>query len=146
MARKTSSGVSNSTSTKMSVADKKAKLEFEADEKNRVLNYTKADEMLLRLKDPNKGYTSTISAYDRKKIREYLQAPSNNEINLRNAARYLFFRSQIFFRIIILYASIWDLRCRNVIPNYSVSKKPNISKTLKSYENIKHRSRIISEE
>lgn len=133
MARKTSSGVSNSTSKKMSVSDKMAKLELEADEKNRLLNYSKAEQMLLQLKDPNKGYSSSISSYDRKKIRDYLKAPSNNEVNLRNAARYLFFRSQIFFRIIVLYSSIWDLRCRKVIPNYDISKKPNISKTLKAY-------------
>ena len=133
MARKTSSGVSNSTSKKMSVSDKLAKLELEADEQNRLLNYSKAEQMLLQLKDPNKGYSSSISSYDRKKIRDYLKAPSNNEVNLRNAARYLFFRSQIFFRIIVLYSSIWDLRCRKVIPNYDISKKPNISKTLKAY-------------
>lgn len=129
MARKTSNGVSNNTS----VAEKKAILEMSANEEQVRQNFKKAEEALYQLRDPNKGYCFPLSAYDRKKIREYLQSPTSNELNLRKAARYLYYRSQIFFRIIVLYASIWDLRCRKVVPKYDIAKKPNISKTLKAY-------------
>lgn len=100
-------------------------------------NYDKAKEGLLKqLRDPNTGSASTsITSLDRERIRNYLQSPGNNESGLRNAARYLYIRNQVFNRICHWYASMWDLRCRNVVPTYSLTKENNPDKMKKQYEN-----------
>lgn len=87
----------------------------------------------LQLRDLQRSSTKTISSYDRERIRAFLQAPGSNEDNLRKAARYLYYRSQIFFRIINFYASMWMLNARQVIPNYDLTKAFDQTKALKNY-------------
>lgn len=100
---------------------------------NRELNYKKAEDALKQIRDPNRMNISNILAYDREKIRGYLQNPANSEVGLRESARYLYYRSQILFRIICWYASMFDLRIRKVVPNYSLIKANNPKKILKQY-------------
>lgn len=100
---------------------------------NRELNYKKAEDALKQIRDPNRMNISNILAYDREKIRGYLQNPANSEVGLRESARYLYYRSQILFRIICWYASMFDLRIRKVVPNYSLIKANNSKKILKQY-------------
>lgn len=100
---------------------------------NRELNYKKAEDALKQIRDPNRTNISNILAYDREKIRGYLQNPANSEVGLRESARYLYYRSQILFRIICWYASMFDLRIRKVVPNYSLIKANNPKKILKQY-------------
>ena len=97
------------------------------------LNYKKAVDALKQIRDPNRISISNILAYDREKIRVYLQNPANNEVGLREAARYLYYRSQILFRIVCWYASMFDLRIRKVVPNYSLTKTNNPKKIMKQY-------------
>ena len=103
-------------------------------------NYEKAKKGLendfKQLKDPTKSTSYSLNQYDREQIRAYLQAPGSNEENLRNAARYLYIRSQIFNRICHWYASMWDLRCRKVIPTtFTLLKDNDPDKMRKQYEN-----------
>lgn len=85
------------------------------------------------LRDRNKASNKSITSYTRETLRTFLKAPGNNEINLRNASRYLYYRSQIYFRLVNWYASMWDLRCRKVIPQYDLTKDNDGTKMLKSY-------------
>ena len=98
-------------------------------------NYEKAKEAYKQFRDPNKNSTATLNSSDRETIRNYLKSPANNETGLRNAARYLYIRNQVFNRLVHWYASMWDLRCRTIIPNYSKLKEPDNDKMLKEYEN-----------
>ena len=123
---RTSSGAKSASS----VAEKKAQYQ----ENQRKL-FEEAIEGAKKLRDPNKNSTMSLNSFDRETIRTYLQSPANNEENLRNAARYLFYRSQPLYRIIRWYASMWDLRCRQVIPTeYSYTKENSIDKIRKTYE------------
>ena len=97
--------------------------------------FKKTQETLLKMNDPNKNSIQNIIGKDRKKIRSYLQNPANNELNLIEAARYLYYRTQIFFRLVNFYADMFDFRCRQVIPNYNLTKENKPEKILKQYNN-----------
>lgn len=90
-----------------------------------------------QLRDPNTNASSvSLTSLDRERIRTYLQSPANNETGLRNAARYLYIRNQVFYRICHWYSSMWDLRCRQVIPTtFTLLKDNDSNKMLKQYEN-----------
>ena len=123
-----------SKTSKVSVSDRHGNQSLDAIKSN----YDKAKEGLMKqFRDPNTGSaTTSITSLDRERIRNYLQAPGNNEVGLRNAARYLYIRNQVFNRICHWYASMWDLRCRNVIPpDFSLTKDNNPDKMKKQYEN-----------
>lgn len=108
MAQKTTSASGAS-----SVSEKKELYDTYTDQQKLV--FRAAKEALRKYKDYNNSTSSIIiNAYDRKTIRGYLQNPGRNEINLLKAANYLYFRSQIFYRIVHWYAGMWDLRCRNI--------------------------------
>lgn len=109
------------------VAEIKSRLDFDEE------LFKKTKESLLKIKDPNRTSIQSIIGKDRKMIRAYLQNPANNEANLVAAARYLYFRTQIFFRIVNFYADMFDFRCRQVIPNYNLTKQNNEKKILKQY-------------
>lgn len=96
-------------------------------------NYDAAMKNMKQFRDPNRRSTKSMTAYTRELIRGYLQAPASNETNLINVSRYLYYRSQIYFRIVQWYASMWDLRCRQVIPKYDLTKGGDSAKMLKSY-------------
>lgn len=95
--------------------------------------FKKTKDTLLKIKDPNRQTISAIIGKDRRLIREYLKNPASNETNLIASARYLFYRTQIFFRLVHFYANMFDLRCRQVVPNISLTKEVNPKKILKQY-------------
>ena len=75
----------------------------------------------------------TINNYNKEMIREYIKNISSNESNLRGLSRYLFYRSQIYYRLIKYYAGQADLSIRAVIPKFSLVDKNDKKSTLKSY-------------
>lgn len=83
-------------------------------------NFKKAEEALKKYIDPNKNSSGSQNSYTREMIRGYLQNPAKNESSLRAVARYLFYRSQILYRLVHWYAGMWDLRCRNVQPTFDI--------------------------
>lgn len=76
---------------------------------------------------------TTIKSYSKESVISYLQNISSNESNLRNLSRYLFYRSQVYFRLIMYNATMFDLNARTVIPQYDPIKEVDSQKTLKSY-------------
>lgn len=96
-------------------------------------NYDTAMKAMKQFRDPNKASSKSMTAYTRETIRGYLQAPASNETNLINVSRYLYYRSQIYFRLVQWYATMWDLRCRQVVPKYDLTKDSDSTKMLKSY-------------
>jgi len=108
-------------------AEIKERLEFDD------VLFKKTQDTLLKIKDPNKQNIQSIIGKDRKLIRQYLQNPASNEGNLITSARYLFYRTQIFFRLVHFYANMFDFRCRQVLPNISLTKTNNPKKILKQY-------------
>ena len=76
---------------------------------------------------------STLNSYSKDSVISYLQNISSNENNLRNLSRYLFYRSQVYFRLVMYNATMFDLNARAVIPTYDPIKTNNPNKTLKSY-------------
>lgn len=109
------------------------KEQYKLEEERQKANYAAAQDALKQLKDLNNSTISNISAYTRETLRSIVQNPASNESRLQEAARYLYYRSNIFFRLINWYASMWDLRCRKVIPEYDLTKDNDPTKMLKSY-------------
>lgn len=76
---------------------------------------------------------TTLNSYSKDNVVSYLQNISSNENNLRNLSRYLFYRSQVYFRLVMYNATMFDLNARAVIPAYDPIKTNNPNKMLKSY-------------
>lgn len=76
---------------------------------------------------------TTLNSYSKENVISYLQNISSNENNLRNLSRYLFYRSQVYFRLVMYNATMFDLNARTVIPSYNPTKENNPKKMLKSY-------------
>jgi hypothetical protein len=76
---------------------------------------------------------TTLNSYSKENVITYLQNISSNENSLRNLSRYLFYRSQVYFRLIMYNATMFDLNARTVIPTYDPTKENNPKKMLKSY-------------
>ena len=87
----------------------------------------------IKLRDVTKGVTRKVESLTKENIVEYLKKPVENEKKLRNAALYLYFRSQIFQRIIMYYATLFNFDARSVIPPYDLVKPPTDQAILKSY-------------
>lgn len=93
-----------------------------------------ADEALKNLRDVTKTTTfRTVQSFDRSSLRTYLQNVSSNEKNLRNLSRYLYYRSQVYYRLISYNANMFMLNCRSVIPPYSLTEDNDKDAMLKSY-------------
>ena len=75
----------------------------------------------------------TISTFNKDTIVTYLQNPSNNEKNLRNLSRYLYYRSHIYFRVIEYFANMLMPEARTIIPRTDLVKGIDNTKMLKSY-------------
>lgn len=88
----------------------------------------------ITLRDITKSYSKRISTIDKAKLKRYMQNISSNEKQLRDVARYLYYRSNVFFRIVNWYADMWDLRCRIITPQYSLTKNNNPTKIKRSFE------------
>ena len=99
-------------------------------------NFAKADDALKNLRDVSKTATTrTISSFDKSSLRTYLQNISSNEKNLRNLSRYLYYRSQVYYRLISYNANMFCLNARSVIPNYTLIEENDKDAMLKSYYN-----------
>ena len=92
-------------------------------ETNNILMYKKAkDSTLTSLRDVNKIVNPQIRSINKEELKRWIQNVGGNEKNLRNTARYLYYRSNIFFRLVNWYASMFCLDCRKITPKYLHSK------------------------
>lgn len=110
------------------------RLQFNKDEARRKENYENAMEALKQFRDPSKAADIALNSYERKKIREFLKRPANNEDRLREVADYLYYRNQILYRLCHWYASMWELGCRQIIPTCSLTMENDPQAMLKQYE------------
>ena len=121
----------STTETKTSNTTKRTALEMKEWYDKNVQNTQNA---FKQLRDVTKtGRQTTLNSYSKDNVISYLQNISSNENNLRNLSRYLFYRSQVYFRLIMYNATMFDLNARTVIPAYDPIKSNNPNKTLKSY-------------
>jgi hypothetical protein len=102
---------------------------------NRVQNFDNASDALKILRNPDKQVFRTIPTYDKGVVVTYLQNAMRNEVNLRSLAWYLFYRSQIFQRVVVYFSSLFDLDARIVIPNYNLVGDNNKDAVMRSYYN-----------
>lgn len=94
--------------------------------------YAKESDLYKQLRDVTKSTNKSITAINKETLKTYFTNLSNSEKQLRNVSRYLYYRSNIYFRLINWYANMWDLRCRHIKPNYSLIKPNDENKMLKS--------------
>lgn len=123
---------SSSTATKKQPTAAEMREWYEKN-KNRIASFN-VENVSKQLRDIQKSKTyRNISNYNKETIRTYLQNISSNEKNLRNLSRYLFYRCEIYYRLVKYYAGQADLSIRSVIPQYSIVEENDKETTLQSY-------------
>lgn len=130
--KKTTTKSTSSTTKKQPTANEMR--EWYEKNKSKLERYESANNALKQLRDTNKSNTyKTISNYNKETIRNYLQNISSNEKNLRNLSRYLFYRCEIYYRLVKYYAGQADLSIRSVIPQYSLVEENNKDEIIQNY-------------
>jgi len=76
---------------------------------------------------------TTISSYSKDDVIRYLQNIDSYESELRGLSRYLFYRSQVYFRLIMYNATMFDLNSRYVVPTYNPIEDNDKEAILKDY-------------
>lgn len=106
---------------------------------NNIEMFKKAqDTALKKLRDLNRRTTTNVSAIDKEELKKWIRNVGANEKQLRNTARYLYYRSNIYFRLVNWYANMFCLDCRKVTPKYDLTKEngeSSIKEVLRSYNN-----------
>ncbi len=75
----------------------------------------------------------SISSYSKENVIRYLQNIDSHEDDLRGLSRYLFYRSQIYFRLIMYNATMFDLNARYVVPSYNLTEDNDKESILRDY-------------
>lgn len=101
--------------------------------KAKIERYDQAVDGLINLRDITKTGTKTINSFSKESLRTYLRNIGSNEVNLRNLSRYLYYRSQVYYRLVMYNANMFDLNARSVIPKYSLVEDNNPDEILQSY-------------
>lgn len=92
-----------------------------AENKSQIEKYTKASTSVTTLRDITKTIpVRRIDTVNKEELKEYIKHIGNYERKLRDTSRYLFYRSNVYYRIIMWYATMFNLNCRKVTPNYSL--------------------------
>ena len=95
--------------------------------------YSKESDIYKQLRDVTKNAnTTSVTPINKEILKSYFLNVKSNQKQLRNTARYLYYRSNIFFRLVNWYAGLWDLRCRHIKPNYDLTKNADATKMLRS--------------
>ena len=101
--------------------------------KKHIENFAAAESASKNLRDVTKNSNKVVSTFSKDSLRSYLQNIGSNEKNLRNLSRYLFYRCHAYYRWIMYQATMYDLNCRSVIPQYDMVKGGDAKKMLSSY-------------
>lgn len=95
---------------------------------------TKSNQAFKQVRDVTKTVRqTTISSYNKQNVITYLQNIDSYESELRGLSRYLFYRSQVYFRLIMYNATMFDLNSRYVVPAYDPTADNDKDSILKSY-------------
>lgn len=103
--------------------------------KSKLERYEDATSAIKNLRDIQKSnrYT-TINNYSKDSVKTYIKNISSNEKNLRSLSRYLYYRSEIYYRLCKYYANQIDLSIRNVVPTYNISGDNDKDTILEQYQ------------
>ena len=120
-----------SKKTNLTAAEKKEYLQ-KIEQQNFAQN--KSKETFKQVRDVTKTVRqTTLSSYNKENVITYLKNIDNYEKELRGLSRYLFYRCQIYFRLIMYNATMFDLNARYVVPNYDPTQDNDKESILKSY-------------
>lgn len=100
--------------------------------KNTIERFERSQEAL-QLVDPKKTNSKTFSIYSKENLRTYMKNPFTNARNLRNLSRFLYYRSQIYRRIVNYNADMINLNYRTVTPLIDLVKGGDSKKVLNNY-------------
>lgn len=103
--------------------------------KKRIENYDNASEALKKYRNVIKTSTKSINNYSKESVKGYLQAIGSNEVNLRSLSRYLYYRSQVYYKLVKYNSNQMDLSVRSVIPAYNLTEDNDKDAMLQSYYN-----------
>lgn len=96
--------------------------------------FAKSQQAFKQVRDVTKTVKQiSISSYSKENVITYLQNIDSYEEELRGFSRYLFYRSQVYFRLIMYNATMFDLNARYVVPDYNPIKDNDKDKILKYY-------------
>ena len=124
--------VSNETSSNTQKTANEIRVWYEKNKSN-LERYASAEQALKKLRDTKKNSTKVVSAFSKESLRNYLKNIGSNEKNLRNLSRYLFYRCHSYYRWIMYNSTMFDLKCRSVIPKYSLLEENDKEAFLNSY-------------
>ena len=96
-------------------------------------NYELAMDPIRRLRDITKSPTRKINSLTKENIVSFLQNPISNEKNIRNASWYIFYRNQVYQRLILYFSTLFCLEAKSVIPKFDLVKPDTDDKILKSF-------------
>ena len=119
----------NSTS-KLTVAEKSR---WYDENYAKIRNFELAQSAAKQLRKITKTYSNPTSVFDKEKLRNYLHNIASNQKNLRSLSWFLFYRSQIYARLINFYANMFVLDARSVVPKYNLVKPPKSNEMLQSF-------------
>lgn len=112
------------------------KEQYQLEQERQAKNYANAKEAAIRyLRDLEKAVKNrNISITDREKVRSFLTGNIGGRgMELVKASRYLYYRSQIYHKLIHFYADMYCLECRNVTPPYDLMSPMDSNKALKQF-------------
>ncbi len=127
---KTTSAVSSRQPTAAERKEYMSKIEMEQ------TRFAKSQQAFKQVRDVTKSVKqTTLSSYSKENVITYLQNIDSYEKELRGLSRYLFYRSQVYFRLVMYNATMFDFNARYVVPNYDPTKEGNKDAIIKSYYN-----------
>lgn len=125
---KTTSAVSSRQPTAAERKEYISKVEMEQ------ARFAKSQQAFKQVRDVTKSVKqTTLSSYSKENVITYLQNIDSYEKELRGLSRYLFYRSQVYFRLVMYNSTMFDFNARYVVPNYDPTKEGNKDAIIKSY-------------
>lgn len=102
------------------------------DHERQLKNYAAALDPI-KLSDVTKSATKKVDHLSKDTIIQYLQNPTRYTSRLINASWYLYYRNQIYQRLITYFSTLFCLEARSIIPKYDLVKPESDEKILRSY-------------
>lgn len=112
------------------------KEQYAQEQERQKRNYDNAKDAAVKyLRDIQKAIKNRdIATTDRERVKEYLTGNIGGRgKELIKASRYLYYRSQIYHKLVHFYADMYCLECRNVTPPYDFVNPMDSKKALKQF-------------
>lgn len=119
--------------TKMTTAELREWYNKNFEKVQQLERFEEASDAIKQIRDVTKNANKTISTFDKEKLRNYMKNITSQEKNLRDLSWYLYYRSNVYMRIIHFFANMFCLDCRMISPKYDLLKGFDSNKAMKSY-------------